>query len=150
MDKNLHGENNTELFGDQLFCDENDVVTGRETRLLIGATELSVEQVVESIHRVGGLAIPSHVDRPSFSILSQLGFVPERLPVDALEVSPLYSPAEARDRSGQIEGYPLVCSSDAHRLEDIGRTAFAFTGATPCAAELGRALRGEDGRKVMH
>ncbi len=150
MDESLHGENNAELFGEQLFCDENDVVTGREMRLLIGATGLSVEEVVESIHRFGGLAIASHVDRASFSILSQLGFVPERLSVDALEVSPQRSVAEASERFPQLKDYPLVRSSDAHRLEAIGQTAFTFTGVRPCVAELRRALLGKGGRKVMN
>ena len=149
MDENLHGENNAELFGDQLLCDENDAVIGRERRLLIGATELSIETVVAGIHCFGGLAVASHVDRASFSIFSQLGFIPERLQLDALEVSPLQSPAEAREHFPQLKGYPLVRSSDAHRLADIGQAAFTFTGGSPCMAELRRALRGEGGRKVM-
>ncbi|MDK1031857.1 MAG: PHP domain-containing protein, partial [Planctomycetia bacterium] len=45
MDENLHGENNSDLFGEQFLCDENDAVVGRETRLLIGATEMSLEKV---------------------------------------------------------------------------------------------------------
>lgn len=149
-DENLAGENNPELFGDQFVCDENDVVVGRETRLLIGATSLSLEQVVESIRGLGGLAVPSHVDRESFSILSQLGFVPSGLAIDALEVSPRCSPAEARRRFPQVRGYPLVCSSDAHRPEEIGAVSFAFVAASPCVVELRKALRGEDGREVMN
>lgn len=149
-DENLAGENNPELFGDQFICDENDVVVGRETRLLIGATSLSLEQVVESIRGLGGLAVPSHVDRESFSILSQLGFVPSGLAIDALEVSPRCSPAEARERFPQVRGYPLVCSSDAHRPEEIGTASFTFTAESPCVVELRKALRGEDGREVMN
>ena len=150
MDEHLVGENRPEFFGGQYLCNEHDAVVGRETRLLIGATRLSVEEVVESIHRLGGLAVASHVDRESFSILSQLGRVPEQLPIDALEVSPLHSLAEARDRFPQITDYPLMCSSDAHRLEDIGAAPTVFTVASPCVKELGKALLGEDGRKVAN
>ncbi|MFQ6035739.1 MAG: PHP domain-containing protein, partial [Sedimentisphaerales bacterium] len=84
VDRNLHGENNPELFGQQELCSQYDTIIGQETKLLIGATGLSVEEVVESIHHLDGLAIASHIDRESFSLLSQLGFVPEGLQIDAL------------------------------------------------------------------
>ncbi len=147
MDHNLQGENNPELFGQQWLCDEHDAIVGQETKLLIGATGLSVEEIVENVHRLGGLAIASHVDRESFSLFSQLGFVPEGLQIDALEVS---SPSGARDCSGQIRDYPLVYSSDAHRLDQIGTAFITFAGDSPCVAELHKALLGEDGREVMN
>ena len=149
IDQNLEGENNAEFFGQQCLCDEHDVTVGSEARLLIGATGLSVDEVVDNIHRLGGLAVASHVDRSSFSLLSQLGVVPERLQIDALEVSPLHSTAAARDNLPQIRDYPLVRFSDAHRLEDIGTAWTTFTGTSPCAMELGKALLGEGGRKVV-
>ena len=149
IDENLRGKNNPEFFGQQYLCDEHDVIAGWEPKLLIGATGLSVEEVVENIHRLGGLAIPSHVDRDSFSLLSQLGFVPEGLQIDALEVSPRHSVTEARNRFPQISNYPLVRFSDAHRLGDIGMALTTFTGASPCVMEFRKALMGEDGREVI-
>ncbi len=150
IDQNLHGENNPELFGEQCLCDEHGVIYGRESKLLIGATGLSVEQIVENIHRLGGLAIASHVDRESFGIFSQLGFVPEGLQLDALEISPRYSAAQARQRLPQTKGYSLVCFSDAHRLEEIGKTSTTFTGTAASVAELGHALLCKDGREVLN
>lgn len=146
IDRNLSGENNPELFGEQHICNEFDKIIGRDARLLIAATRLTVEEVVENIHTLGGLAIASHVDRESFSILGQLGFVPERLAIDALEVSLLCTMALARQRFPQTRGYPLVCFSDAHRLDDIGETTTAFTVAGPCVDELRKALWCENGR----
>lgn len=150
IDENLQGQNNPELFGEQYLCNESGLVVGQETKLLIGATQMSVAEVVESIHRLGGLAIASHVDRESFSLLSQLGFVPEGLEIDALEISPLHSVSKALRCFPQIKGFPLVRSSDAHRLEQIGVACTTFTGSSPCVAELGKALVGEDGREVMN
>lgn len=149
VDENLTGENNPELFGRQWLCDENDEVVGQEARLLIGATALTVEEIVGSIHDLGGVAVPSHVDRPSFALLSQLGFVPEQLEIDAVEVSQRYSVAEARDRFPQIRNYPAIRCSDAHRLEEIGSASTAFTGLSPSANEFRRALLGEDEREVI-
>jgi predicted metal-dependent phosphoesterase TrpH len=149
IDQNLHGENNPELFGQQRLCDEHDVVVGQEAKLLIGATMLSVEEVVENIHRLGGLAIASHIDRDSFSLFSQLGFVPEGLKIDALEVSLRNSMEEARNCFPQTRNYPLVHFSDAHRLEGIGLAFTTFTGVSSSVMELHKALLGEDGREVI-
>jgi hypothetical protein len=150
IDQNLRGENNPELFGEQYVCDEDGCVLSREMKLLIGATELSLEDVVENIHALGGLAIASHVDRDRFSLISQLGFVPEGLQIDALEVSPLHSVSQAADKLPQIRDYSLVSFSDAHRLDEIGRSFTTFTGVSPCVRELGEALVGKDGREVMN
>ncbi len=81
---------------DQVIVDAEDGVTGFSPRFLMAATRLDVRGVVELIHRRGGLAIAAHIDRPSFSVVSQLGFVPPDLELDALEVSPLMTFAEAR------------------------------------------------------
>ncbi len=150
IDENLAGENNPDLFGEQYLCDEHDEIVGRETKLLIGATQLTVEQVVEGIHCFDGLAIASHVDRESFSVFSQLGFVPPGLQIDALEVSSRCAVTEAVARLPGIRDYPLVRSSDAHWLEEIGTASVAFTGNSPCASELRRALRGEGNRETKN
>jgi PHP family Zn ribbon phosphoesterase len=150
IDQNLRGENNPELFGEQFVCDENGSVIGQEMKLLIGATDLSVEDVVKNIQNLGGLAIASHIDRERFSLISQLGFIPEGLQIDGLEVSPLHSVSQAAEKLPQIRDYPLVSFSDAHRLEEIGSSFTTFTGVSPCVRELGKALVGKDGREVIN
>lgn len=150
IDQNLHGENNPDFFGEQCLCDEHDSILGKETKLLIGATGLSVEKIVENIHRFGGIAIASHVDRESFSIFSQLGFVPEGLKLDALEVSPGYSITDVKKNFPQTQDYPLVSFSDAHRLDDICTAFVIFTGDSPSVAELHNALLCKDGREVLN
>jgi len=119
--EHLHGENNTEAFGLQVVVNEDHDVLGFNNRLLAGATELSVEQVVDSICGLEGLAIAAHVDRETFGILGQLGFVPEELHLDALELSRNTSLEEARRRFPEYAGYAFVRSSDAHSAMDIGK-----------------------------
>ena len=150
IDENLPGWNDPELFGRQCLCVVNDAVVDLEDRLLIGATKLTVEKIVEKIHSLGGLAIASHVDREAFGILSQLGFVPEGLEIDAVEISPLRSVSEARARFPAIEDYPTVCSSDAHRLTEIGTVCTTFTGVVASVKDLKKALLGLDGRAVLN
>lgn len=55
--------------------------------LLIGATPISVDDVSDSVHTYGGFCYPAHIDRPSFSILAALGYLPEYLTFGAVEVS---------------------------------------------------------------
>ena len=137
----LPGENDEDAFGPQAVVDAHDRLTGVNTKLLIGATELTLEEVVDAIHDFGGLAIASHVDRQGFGLIGQLGFVPEGLKLDALEVSPDGSP-------GDLQGFPVVTSSDAHCLRDIGRSSTWFFAEEGGVEEIARALRGEDGRRV--
>jgi len=137
----LVGRNDEEAFGPQTIVDECDRPVGSNSSLLIGATSLDVGSTVEAIHDCGGLAIAAHVDRQRFSLIGQLGFIPEGLKLDAVEVS-------GRTGTGQWQGLPVVASSDAHRLEDIGRNHTTFCVETASLDEIGMALRGEAGRRI--
>jgi hypothetical protein len=147
--EHLHGENDTEAFGLQVVVNEDHDVLGFNKRLLAGATELSVEQVVDSISALEGLAIAAHVDRESFGIIGQLGFVPQELHLDALELSAHTSPEEARQRYPEYAGYAFVRSSDAHSVPEIGKARTTLLLCEPSTREIKKALRGEDGRRVL-
>ena len=140
--ENLSGENDEEAFGPQLVIDENDNVVGQNSRLLIGATTLTIEQIIDAIHQFAGLAVASHVDRQRFSLIGQLGFIPNGLKLDAVEVS---NPSSA----GQEYDYPMVTSSDAHFLEDIGQKSTCFMVEEASLEEISKALRCELGRMVV-
>ncbi len=83
----LFGQNEEKVFGYQVVVNEHDQVEDLDERFLIGATTLNAEKVVRLIHDCHGLAVASHVDRAGFGIFSQLGFIPEGLQLDALEIS---------------------------------------------------------------
>jgi PHP family Zn ribbon phosphoesterase len=141
---NLHGTNDECFYGDQVIVDENGGVIGFNKKLLIGATELSVESIVNYIHELGGIAIASHVDRERFSIISQLGFIPEGLKLDALEIANKDKVQRFIDSS-----LPVVTFSDAHSLKDIGRNYTNFSLERLNFDEIRKSLRGEDGRKIV-
>lgn len=148
--EHLKGENDESRFGAQNVVNEFDARSGSNRKLLIGATDLDVGAVVDLIRNAGGLAIASHIDRESFSIMSQLGFIPETLGLDGLEVSPLTTAPEARQRFPDIVKYPILRSSDAHFLDDIGRQTTVFLMKDTGFAEIRRALAGSDGRKIAY
>lgn len=140
--RNLRGRNDPRTFGEQWVVDEDGKVLAQNERLLIGATDLALEEVVGTIHRFGGLAIAAHVDRPSFSILSQLGFIPPNLGLDGVEVF-------REEPPGLPKEVAVVRSSDAHQPEQIGRQCTRFLVEEPTAREIGMAMRGSEGRRIV-
>jgi PHP family Zn ribbon phosphoesterase len=134
---------------EQVIVNEKDEVEGFNDHLLFGATALTFQQLVNEVHRLDGLAVASHVDRESFSIIAQLGFIPEDLPLDALEISPKMSIEQARSLFPDVNRFPLVKSSDAHYPTDIGRQRTNFLIEEPTIEELKLALSNSEGRKVL-
>ena len=142
------GENDDALFGEQIIVNEFDEVEGYERRLLIAATDLPVGAIVSEIHRLHGIAIASHVDREAYSIIGQLGFIPDDLPLDAVEVSASLSIPEACRKFPQIDKYTLISSSDAHFLHDIGKVVTQLMIENPTLEEINKAFKGSENRSV--
>jgi len=140
--RNLSEQSDEGSYGPQTLVDEWDHVVGTSHRLLVGATALSAEQIIDAIHERRGLAIASHMDRERFSLIGQLGFIPKGLHLDAVEVG---QPSSA----GRNYGYPVITSSDAHFLEDVGKSFTNFLVEELSLDEIRMALRGSDGRQVL-
>ncbi len=145
--ENLPGENDEDAFGMQVIVNEREEVLGSNNKLLIGATTIPLEKIIKTIHSLNGIAIASHIDRESFSIIAQLGFIPDNLELDALEISPAITPEEAKKKYSY--NYPITCSSDAHYPEDIGKAFTSFLIKDGTFAEVKKALKNEDGRKLI-
>ncbi len=133
---------------DQVLVDAHDEVVGFHPRSLLGAVEMDVQRVVDLIHAAGGLAIAAHIDREAFSLISQLGFVPPDLSLDALEVSSPISLERVRRDLVPGTRLPLVRFSDAHRPEEIGRASTCLVLGRPNFDEVRLAFRGERGRRI--
>ncbi|MBN2125379.1 MAG: PHP domain-containing protein [Deltaproteobacteria bacterium] len=144
----LKGTNRPELFGDQVVANEFDEVEGFNDRMLIGATSMGIRKILETIHALGGLGIASHVDRPSFSLLSQLGFIPPDLDLDALEISANTPMDSVSSRFPEVKGLPLVTFSDAHFPGDVGSRYTPFLVEAPRVEEIAMALGEIAGRRV--
>jgi hypothetical protein len=144
----LSGSNREEIFGCQAIVNAVDEVEGFNDRLLIGAADLSLREVVEAIHGAGGIAIAAHIDRESFSVMGQLGFIPPDIRFDALEISRKTGVKEARKRYPELGGHPFIVSSDAHFIRDIGEGATRIAMQEPSLSELKMALEGREGRYI--
>jgi predicted metal-dependent phosphoesterase TrpH len=145
--QNLPGKNDEETFGTQVIVNDKEEVLGFNERLLIGATTIPLDEVIGLIHAQEGLAIASHINREAFSIIGQLGFIPDDLGLDALEISPSITLEEAKQKYPY--DYPVTCSSDAHYPEDIGKSYTSFLLHDGTVTEIKKALKNEDGRKLI-
>ena len=140
-------ENDEAFFGAQYVVDATGSYLYTEHRMLAAATTLSFEDVVAGVRALGGIVLPAHIDRPSYSLIANLGFLPAGVPVAGLELSRSAHPAQIAQRFPQVADWGIVVSGDAHRLEEmVGRTMLKVR--TPRVAELALALAGQDGRRV--
>jgi 3',5'-nucleoside bisphosphate phosphatase len=149
-------------FGDQRLMDADGRVVGMEPKLLATASTLALSDAVTLVRQNHGIAVAAHVNRRSFSVISQLGVFPTDAGFDAIEV---FSPCGAHP--GMVGptlgggpdpqavaarfasfGLPVISSSDAHFLADIGRARSTLTMEAPTFDELALALRGVGGRRA--
>lgn len=136
-------------FGQQYLMDEQGRILGTEKRLLSGASGLNLAEAVAMVRSFGGLAIPSHIDRPSFGIFSQLGLFPTDVQFDAVEVTTrgLASPQAALYTG---VGLPVITSSDSHQLDDLGTSYSMFEMNDATFDEIALTFKGLDGRRIYN
>ena len=146
--EHLPGKNREDIFGCQAIVNDRDEVEGMNERLLIGATDMPLNDIINHIHLLGGLAIASHIDRPSYSILSQLGFIDPETPFDALEISAATGIKKARRQYPDLSAHAMIQSSDAHLIRDIGRAFSTMILQAGNVRELKLAFEKRDGRYI--
>ncbi|MBN1317317.1 MAG: PHP domain-containing protein [Anaerolineales bacterium] len=140
-------ENEPGFFGGQFVVDKTGAFVRHEPCLLAASVDVEFDRAVEEVHRLKGLAIPAHIDRPAYSLFSNLGFLPQSVCVDALEITRRLEPYQVRKRYPQIGNLPLIRGGDVHRLDE-------FLGATlinviaPTTTEIRLALACKGGRSI--
>lgn len=140
--------NEPEIFGAQMVVTASGDFVRYNERLLATGAHASVDEIVAEIRDLGGLAVPAHVDKVHAGLLGVLGFMPEGMACDAVEVSPRYSAAAAREKFPSIGGRAIVRSSDAHRLAEIGESGTFAWMMSRSLDEIGKALSGLEGRRL--
>ena len=110
-------DNDPRFFGPQLLLDSGDRLLGEETALLAGATDIGVYEADALVRRYGGVAYPAHIDRDSFSVLSNLGLWDPAMGFSLAELSPR-CPPQLRQRP-DLAGLRFVTGCDAHYLDQI-------------------------------
>lgn len=113
-------------------------------------TSMDVDEVFERASDIGGIVVPSHIDRRSSGICGVLGMIPESPRYEAVEISANTTPDEARFEHAEIGNRPIMTNSDAHWLSAIGEHWTELYMEHRTLDELRLAFRGEAGRRVVH
>lgn len=142
LDRHLpYIQNNPEKFGYQVVVDWEDQILYEEERLLISALDLPIENIEHEVHRLEGIFIPAHIDKSCFSIISQLGFVPPDLQVEALELSPHTTKEAFLKNNTYLQNYAFIRSSDAHYTNDIGKVYTELSLSSLSFESINQAIR---------
>ncbi|RPI19130.1 MAG: PHP domain-containing protein [Ignavibacteriae bacterium] len=128
-------------YREQIIANEFDEVEGFCLKSLFNAVNIKTEDIIKLIHNNNGIAAAAHIDRPSFSIISQLGFIPDDIGFDALEISPNLDIEKAKEKYPEYLGkYKFLRGSDSHSLNWIGSVYTEFEGKNNTFGEFAQYL----------
>lgn len=110
-------KNRPKAFGHQYVMDENDEIIEEEPQLLAFGSSIGIYEVRALLHSFGGLAIPAHIDRASYSLIGVMGLVDKEMGFS------LYETTRGCDQKALMEQYgfsgSFIANSDAHDLTAI-------------------------------
>ncbi len=112
-------KNRADIFGEQLIMDEGDGIIGTQDLLLTTASGISIEKAVQIVGEYGGICYPAHIDRSSYSVISNLGMITPEMGFKAVEMTAQADQNEFKGRYPIIKDMPVIVSSDAHYLENM-------------------------------
>jgi len=153
--KELHSsllpiENDPEYFGDQVVVDESEQIADLEPIALINSSRWSFDELLAKAKEVNGFAFPAHVDADSYSIIGQLGFIPENDQITALGITAKCDDSKLKNKFSYLKKYNLIRNSDAHYLKDIGSGITEFYLKSPSLEEIILACNNIGDRKIDH
>ncbi len=141
-------KNDVQRFGYQLLVDEEENIIDEEEILLNSALNISIDELAKKVHELNGLFIPAHVNRPKFSLISQLGFIPPDIKADALEITRHISKEDFLKLYPYLKAFPIIQNSDSHFLESIGEVTTIFEMNEISYVEIFNAFASIQGRKA--
>lgn len=119
-------KNRVDIFGPQNVINCEDGVVCAVENLLSTATTLPLREALESIWSFGGIAIPAHIDKSSYSIISNLGFIPSDIDFPTLEIK-FPENKDSFVKTHNLHGANILHNSDAHFLWDISEKEHFIT-----------------------
>jgi len=129
-------------------------MTPRQKNINLSSQRLrtTARELQEELLARGGVLVPSHVFTPHRGLLGcSADRLSDRLDPDgiaAIELG-LSADADMADRLSEMQRYPFLTNSDAHSTGMIGRECNELLLAEPTFREWVKALKGEDGRKII-
>ena len=121
--KNMpHIANKAEIFGEQRMLSWSDELVGQEENLLLVSSFVGVDDVCALAKEYGGIALPAHVNRDSYSVIAALGSLPPEAGFAAFEATRDCDMEALFRTNPELEGLKAVRDSDSHYLETLAES----------------------------
>ncbi len=111
--------NNPAFFGNQIIYDINDQICGEEKKLLISATMISFDSVFDLVCDYHGIMVPAHINKPTTSLLGNLGLIPPNSRFSCVEVKNPADWPDLQKAHPYLKNCKMISSSDAHDLNAL-------------------------------
>lgn len=134
--------NDPERFGDQVWVNRENEILGEAPYLLLSALDQSVNQIAAQAKKAGNLFLAAHIERPSFSLISQLGFIDPALPLDAIEYHDRARFEKLLHQYPYLSKYTAYSASDAHYPDQIGTRPSLWQTEATTFGQLKKAFQG--------
>ena len=112
-------KNDIDFYGHQYVFNKDDEVIEEYERLLIQSLDLSIDKIIDDIHRFGGFVVLAHAYSKRFGAYQVLGQKMASLDYDGIEVTSLKEWNDLKAVCPLLKEEFIFISSDAHYLEDI-------------------------------
>jgi len=132
--------NRETLFGNQIIVNLQDEPCGKVPKLLLNATDLTLDEACALTRKYHGINVPAHINRGGNGMLGVLGLMPPPPEYPVVEVAERIACPESA-----VKGRFVLHSSDAHRLEDISERGFTLDVAEVSARAVFDLLRNKMG-----
>jgi PHP family Zn ribbon phosphoesterase len=106
-------ENRIKYFGNQLIIKNNKV--SEHPYLLSQPSSLTLKEIYDYTKKLKGVFVLAHIHRRANGIISTLGFIPDNIKCETLELSR----QNFKKYKQSYSKYNIVINSDAHKIEDI-------------------------------
>lgn len=132
----LNIKHQPDKFGRQVVFSEEDEETLELEHSLYFSYTIGLTPLYQLVDTHSGAFVPAHVDRSSFSVISNLGFVPFDLPLRTVEYATHCDIESFQKKHKQLKQYSYIVDSDAHQLVDINEADYKLNVAALTAEAI--------------
>lgn len=132
--------NHPDIFGKQVVLNERQKIMEFFPYLLLSPLDISIDILSEFIESFGGIMYPAHIDKPTNSIISIFGNLPEAFNCSPLEICDTECFFSKSKNETFRENHAIISSSNAHRLSEINRADHYITLEDPTFNSLKKEL----------
>lgn len=119
--------NRPNFFGHQYVYDTDDHIVSEEEHALIFSLNVDLDETLSAIKRHHGKAVLAHIYGRKNGIITQLGFIPNGLKIDGIEVSDPNDLDQFHQEYPQLKDLPCFINSDAHNLMSISEATHSLS-----------------------